>query len=74
MIEMMPVSKGWPEQAAEVRVDPAIDARIQDLMDRNNYGALSETERAELAAHVAANKRMTIFRGPATVALGRKPG
>jgi hypothetical protein len=62
------------EQIVDMKVDPGMDARAQYLMDRNNFGQLSEDERAELAGYVAFNQRMTIARGLAMVALGRKLG
>jgi hypothetical protein len=74
MMDMGVAVKELLEKLADEQIDPALDARIQDLMDRNNFGELSEQERAELAAHVATNKRWTIYRGLAMVALGRKVG
>ena len=72
-MELLPTPRDLLEQMADMRFDPATDARLQDLMDRNNFGELSEDERAELAGYAALNQQMSIARARAMVVLGRKP-
>ena len=71
-MEMAPTPREFLEQAADLEFDPGIDARMQDLMERHNFGELTETERRELAGYVALNQRMSIIRGQAMLILGRK--
>jgi hypothetical protein len=71
-MELLPTPKDLLEQMAELRFDADTDARLQELMDRNNFGELSESERAELARYAALNQQMTIIRGRAMIVLGRK--
>ena len=71
-MELIPTPRDLLEQAADLQFDPAIDARLQELMERHNFGELSETERNELAGYVALNQRMSIVRGQAMLVLGRK--
>jgi hypothetical protein len=40
----------WVENIAMLRLPEQADRRLQQLMDRNNEGQLTEQERAELAA------------------------
>ena len=37
----------WVETVGELRLPPKTDRRLQELMDRNNEGLLSEAERAD---------------------------
>ncbi|MCI0465368.1 MAG: hypothetical protein L0Z62_51260 [Gemmataceae bacterium] len=61
------------EALATLRFPEKTDALLQDLMDRNTEGLLSETERAELEALVELSERLAILRGQALRLLGRKP-
>jgi hypothetical protein len=72
-MEMVPTPRQLLEQVADLRFDPVIDARLQELMERHNFGKLNETERKELAGYVALNEQMSIVRGQAMLVLGRKP-
>jgi hypothetical protein len=42
-------------------------------MDRNNFGELTDAERSELTHYAKLNQMMSILRGRAMIALGRKP-
>lgn len=61
------------EAVANMRFPPKANARLQELMDRNNDGLLASTEREELATLAAVSEEMSLIRGQAFVLLGRKP-
>jgi hypothetical protein len=56
---------------AEFRFSPKLNAKLQDLMDRNTEGELSETEREELEALVELSETIALLRGEALKVLGR---
>jgi hypothetical protein len=60
------------EQLAELRFTPEADARIQQLMDRNNDGELTPSEYQELASLASLSEQMSLVRGKALVLLGRQ--
>jgi hypothetical protein len=72
-MEMVPTPKDFLEYLAGMRFSTAADARIQDLMDRNNEGLLSAEEREVLAALASLSQDMSIVRSRALQLLGRKP-
>jgi uncharacterized protein YnzC (UPF0291/DUF896 family) len=54
-----------PEKAEAVlrfRADPELQARIEELAGKSTEGQLTETERAEYAGYVRANKFIAILR------------
>ena len=59
---------GW-----NLRLPPRADQRLRALMDRNNEGMLSETERAELESLVELSERLSLVRAEALHLLGRSP-
>ena len=61
------------EQMAALRFPANTDARMQDLMDRNNERQLSPNERAELESLVDMSETMSLLKMQALVYLGRKP-
>ncbi len=61
------------ESLAKMRFPPKTDAHLQQLMERNNDGRLSEHERDELEALVELSETMSLFRAQALRLLGRKP-
>ena len=61
------------EALAALQFPQKTDALLQDLMDRNTEGSLSQAERGELEALVELNERLTILRAQALRLLGRKP-
>jgi len=72
-MEMITAPKDLLEQVAKMRFDADLDARLQDLMERNNFGELNDLERAELARYAKLNQMMTVLRARAMIALGWKP-
>jgi hypothetical protein len=72
-MEMIPAARHVLEQVADLKIDPETDARLQELMDRNNFGELNGTELGELKRIVAANQQLSILRAQAMLVLGRKP-
>jgi hypothetical protein len=61
------------ESLARMRFPAKTDARLRELMDRNNDGTLTEHEREELEALVELSESMSLFRAQALRLLGRKP-
>lgn len=60
------------EQLADMRFTPEADARIQQLMDRNNDGELTPSEHQELASLASLSEQMSLVRARALVLLGRQ--
>jgi hypothetical protein len=63
----------WVETVGNLRLPPKTDQRLQELMDRNNEGALSEAERADLESLVELSERISLIRAEALHLLGRAP-
>ena len=63
----------WVESITMLRLPEQADQRLQDLMDRNNEGQLSDQERADLAALAELSERLSLVRAEALHLLGRKP-
>jgi hypothetical protein len=61
------------EAVAALRLPPKADRRLQDLMDRNTEGALTQTEREDLEALVELSENISLLRAKALLVLGRKP-
>ncbi len=61
------------EELAALRFPPKTDALLQQLMDRNTEGQLTEAERDELEALVELSERLALVRAQALRLLGRKP-
>jgi len=61
------------EEVAALRLPPKADRHLQDLMDRNNDGALTAKEREELEAPVEWSEEISLIRAKALRLLGRKP-
>jgi hypothetical protein len=61
------------EAMADLRFPARVDRRLQELMDRNNEGALTEAERAELEGLAEMSERISLVRAQALHLLGRKP-
>jgi hypothetical protein len=59
------------EAVAELRFPPKADAHLQDLMDRNNQGALGAEEKEELEALVELSEELSLIRARALRLLGR---
>jgi hypothetical protein len=69
----LPELVNFVEAVANMRFPAKANERLRDLMDRNNDGQLSSSEREELAALAAVSEEMSLIRGQAFVLLGRKP-
>lgn len=61
------------EALAALRFPQKTDALLQELMERNTEGRLTEGEREELEALVELSEQLTILRAQALRLLGRKP-
>tara|TARA_R110002049_G_scaffold4601_5_gene32827 strand:+ start:1142491 stop:1142715 length:225 start_codon:yes stop_codon:yes gene_type:complete len=63
----------WVESTTMLRLPEQADQRLQNLMDRNNEGQLTDQERADLAALAELSERLSLVRAEALHLLGRKP-
>lgn len=63
----------WVESITLLRLPKHADRRLQDLMDRNNEGKLTASEREDLAVLVELSERLALLRAEALHLLGRKP-
>lgn len=61
------------EAVADLRLPPKADRRLQELMDRNTNGLLTETERADLEALAEMSEDISLLRAKALLLLGRNP-
>ena len=61
------------EEVAALRLPEKADKLLQDLMDRNNNGQLSDEERSELEALVELSQTLALVRAKVLRLLGRKP-
>ncbi len=64
----------WVKTVGDLRLPPKADQRLQELMDRNNEGLLTDAERADLESLVELSERLSLVRAEALHLLGRKPG
>jgi len=73
MDSTIPAPAEWVATIGELRLPSKTDSRLQQLMDRNNDGQLSNTEREELEALVELSERLSLLRAEALHLLGRGP-
>ncbi|MDA0810097.1 MAG: hypothetical protein O3B68_19055 [Planctomycetota bacterium] len=66
-------SPEWVESVSQLRLPERTDRRMQELMDRNNEGQLSENERDELESLVEMSESLSLIRAEALRLLGRRP-
>ena len=52
----------WVETVGNLRLPPKADQRLQELMDRNNEGLLTDAERADLESLVELSERLSLVR------------
>ena len=52
----------WVETVENLRLPPKADQRLQELMDRNNEGLLTDAERADLESLVELSERLSLLR------------
>lgn len=63
----------WVESVSELKLPALADRRLQELMDRNNEGTLTEQERAYLEELVELSETLSLVRAEALNLLGRTP-
>jgi hypothetical protein len=63
----------WITFVGDLRLPPRANERLQQLMDRNTEGFLTESERAELETLVELSEQLSLVRAQALQLLGRKP-
>ncbi len=63
----------WVESVGSLRLPPKADQRLQELMDRNTDGLLTDSERADLESLVELSESLSLVRAEAIHLLGRKP-
>jgi hypothetical protein len=69
----VPAPRDLIESVAGMRFPAKTDERLTWLMDRNNDGLLTPTERDELESLVELSESMSLIRAQALKALGRSP-
>jgi hypothetical protein len=62
----------WVESVGNLRFPSRADRRLQELMDRNNEGLLTEGEREELEALVELSEGLSLVRAEALRILRRQ--
>jgi hypothetical protein len=73
MSSTIPAPTEWVATIGELCLPGKSDARLQQLMDRNNEGQLSAPERDELESLVELSERLSLVRAEALQLLGRGP-
>jgi hypothetical protein len=63
----------WIACVSDLRLPPRANERLQQLMDRNTEGFLTESERAELETLVELSEQLSLVRAQALQLLGGKP-
>ena len=63
----------WVESVGRLRLPPKVDRRLQELMDRNTEGTLTEREREDLESLVELSEEISLVRAEALHILGRQP-
>jgi hypothetical protein len=63
----------WVESVSDLRLPPKANARLQQLMNRNTEGLLTETEGTELETLVELSETLSLVRARALQLLGRRP-
>ena len=61
------------EAVAALQLTPKVDQRLQELMNRNTNGLLTDIEREELEALAEMSETISLLRAQALQILGRKP-
>jgi hypothetical protein len=63
----------WIALVGDLRLPSRANERLQQLMDRNSEGFLTESERAELETLVKLSEQLSLVRAQALQLLGRIP-
>ncbi len=69
----IPAPPDWVDAVSQLKFPERTNRRMQSLMDRNNDGQLTESEREELASLVEMSESLSLVRAEALRLLGRKP-
>jgi hypothetical protein len=73
MSAVIPAPSEWVENISTLHLPARADRRMQELMDRNTEGHLTEAERAELESLVEISETLSLVRARALILLGRQP-
>ena len=63
----------WVESVSDLRLPSQANERLQQLMDRNTEGLLTDAERTEFEALVELSEQLSLVRAQALHLLGRTP-
>lgn len=73
MSATIPAPSDWVETIGQLRLPSKADQRLQQLMNGNNEGTLSDSEYEDLEALVELSERLSLIRAKALQLLGRDP-
>ncbi|HYF35846.1 MAG TPA: hypothetical protein VD994_11185 [Prosthecobacter sp.] len=73
MAALISAPKSWVASVGRLTLPRKADRRLQELMDRNNEGLLTASERKELAELVKWSEDVSLLRAQALNLLGRQP-
>lgn len=73
MNSVMTAPVEWIETVGNLHFPPKTDHRVQNLMDRNNEGLLTDSEREELEALVELSEKLSLVRAGALQLLRKEP-
>lgn len=73
MSTTIPVPQDWVESVTALKFPEPTDRRLQGLMELNNEGRLSPTEKTELEALVEMSEELSLVRAEAFRLLEREP-
>jgi hypothetical protein len=73
MISVVQAPRDLVEDIANLRLPHNLDQRLQELMDRNNDGRLTQAERQDMADLVEWSEDISLLRAKALHLLGRTP-
>jgi len=63
----------WVESVSDLRLPSSANERLQQLMDRNSEGLLTDAERAEFEVLAELSEQLSLLRAQALHLLGRTP-
>lgn len=67
------VPESWVVSVGRLSLPKRTDRRLQELMDRNNEGQLTDAEREELESLVEWSEGVSLLRAEAFRLLGKRP-
>ena len=71
MSSIIEAPQRWVETVGDLRLPDRANQRLQELMDRNNEGLLTDVEREDLESLVELSERLALVRAEALHLLGR---